>query len=413
MKKYTLSATHYDTFDRKRDTFNLCKVNDIYYFRTRVKNKLYRKSLKTSNLKKAIVRAKLLKSMKKDELIEMFELKDKDYHLLFEYDTIEELEMLLETARKMRAIEQKQAIEDNSTLQNEQSKHFRRFPHFTFEELELEFLVNQKKIGKVSNSSFKNYNSAFVKLKRFFLTRDINTLDYVDLEKFRDNLISLELNNKTINNLMAYVNQFLEFALNRRKIEYNPAKSIQSLKEEKKQKENFTDEEINKLLSETLELKDKPHMFPLFFVAAFTGMRFNEILDINEESIKTDKNDIRYIDIGASKTSSGIRKVPLHTALETFDFSPLYPLSSQDKNKYDKEMLRVLYTIIPKDQEKTFHTLRATFINRVVNNFPDKVHIVQEIVGHSKGSKSITLDTYSKEFNLDLKKEIIDTVRYG
>ena len=76
-------------------------------------------------------------------------------------------------------------------------------------------------------------------------------------------------------------------------------------------------------------------------------------------------------------------------------------------------MLRVLYTIIPKDQEKTFHTLRATFINRVVNNFPDKVHIVQEIVGHSKGSKSITLDTYSKEFNLDLKKEIIDTVRYG
>ena len=116
MKKYALSAAHYDTFDRKRDTFNLCKVNDIYYFRTRVKNKLYRKSLKTSNLKKAIVRAKLLKSMKKDELIEMFELKDKDYHLLFEYDTIEELEMLLETARKMRAIEQKQAIHSLNNL---------------------------------------------------------------------------------------------------------------------------------------------------------------------------------------------------------------------------------------------------------------------------------------------------------
>lgn len=75
-------------------------------------------------------------------------------------------------------------------------------------------------------------------------------------------------------------------------------------------------------------------------------------------------------------------------------------------------MLRVLYTIIPQEKEKTFHSLRATFINRVVNKFPDKVSIVQEIVGHSKGPQSITLDTYSKEFNLELKKEIIDSVEY-
>jgi len=412
VRKNTLSATNYDTFDRKKDTFNLCKVNDIYYFRIRINNKLYRKSLKTSNLKKAIVRSKLLKSMQKEELVEMFQLKDKDYHLLFEYDNIEELQMLLETFKTMKSIEIKQDREDAITLQREQPIHHRGFEQFTFEDLELEFLTSQKKLGKISESSFKNYNSCFVKLKQFFLKKDINTLTYKDFESFRDSLIEKKLESKTINNLMSYVNQFLEFAAQRRTIEYNAAKSIKALKEEKKYKENFTDEEILEILDRTYQLKDKPHMFPLFLVAAYTGMRFNEILDINEDSIKVDKIGIRYIDIGASKTSSGVRKVPLHSLLENFDFSPLYPLSSKNKNKYNKEMLRVLYTIIPKEKGKTFHLLRGTFVNRAVNKFPDKISIVQEIVGHSKGSQSITLDTYSKEFNLDLKKEIIDSVEY-
>ena len=37
-------------------------------------------------------------------------------------------------------------------------------------------MTNQKKVGKVSESSFKNYNSTFVKLKTFFLKKDINKL---------------------------------------------------------------------------------------------------------------------------------------------------------------------------------------------------------------------------------------------
>lgn len=345
--------------------------------------------------------------MSNEELKNMFELKDKDYHLLFEYDSIEELEKILEIAKQMKHIEKKQEQEDKQHYKNND------FENLTFEDLELEFLTHQKKINKISESSFKNYNSCFVKLKYFFRKKDINKLDYKDIEDFRDYLISLELTNKTINNLMSYVNMFLEFALNRRKIEYNPAKTIENLKEEKTTKENYTNQEIIKILQESQELDNKPHMFPLFFVGAYTGMRFNEILDINEDSLKIDNDNIKYIEIKESKTNSGIRKVPLHKHLENFDFSILFSLSSKEKNKYSKEMLRVLYTIIPKTQEKkTFHTLRGTFINRLVNQFPEKINIIQEVVGHSKGSKSITLDTYSKEFDLKLKKEIIDTLEY-
>jgi len=43
-KSKILSAKNYDTS-------NLYKVNDVYYFRTRIDNKLYRKSLKTESLK--------------------------------------------------------------------------------------------------------------------------------------------------------------------------------------------------------------------------------------------------------------------------------------------------------------------------------------------------------------------------
>jgi len=412
-KKHLLSASNYDTFNRKKDTYNIYKVSEVYYFRTRIDNKLYRKSLKTKNLKKALLRAKLLKSMKKEEQLQMFKFEDKDYKLLFEfeYDDAEELERILEIIKKMKTIEKQQEIEDKTILQRPK-RSYDDYEPFTFEELELEFLTNQKKVGKVSESSFKNYNSTFVKLKTFFRKKDINKLDYKDLEEFRDYLMSLELSNKTINNLMSYVNMYLEFALNRRKIEHNPCKSIQNLKEEKSQKKNFTDEEVIKLLQETKKLEDKPHMYPIFLIGSYTGMRFNEILDISEESLKTDSNGIKYIDIIHSKTPSGIRRVPLHKELENFDFKPLFSLSSQEKNKYNKEMLRVLYSIIPKEEGKTFHTLRGTFINRLINKNTKEITIIQEIVGHSKGDKSITCDTYSKEFDLRLKKEIINSIDY-
>lgn len=54
--KKPLSATKKDTFKEKKDTLNLYKINNYYYFRKRINKKLYRLSLKTTNFKKVLTK---------------------------------------------------------------------------------------------------------------------------------------------------------------------------------------------------------------------------------------------------------------------------------------------------------------------------------------------------------------------
>ena len=58
------------------------------------------------------------------------------------------------------------------------------------------------------------------------------------------------------------------------------------------------------------------------------------------------------------------------------------------------------------------HTSRATFIGKAINNFPEKIAIIQDIVGHSKGSQSLTIDTYGKGFSIKNKFEIVKSIIY-
>ncbi|ATB70294.1 Tyrosine recombinase XerC [Sulfurospirillum diekertiae] len=277
----------------------------------------------------------------------------------------------------------------------------------TFKQLEDLFLKQKEKVGKVGLSSIKMYKAALKDLMEYFQNININELKYQDFENFQNFLIAKGLNNKTINNKITYLRMFLDYAEKFELIEKNFANKLEMLKEEVKEKENFTGEEINSLLENaSQEFKD------FLKVAMFTGMRLQEILAIKE--ILTDsKTKIKYIQVGDSKTASGIRKVPLHGELLNIKF-PLFDIKNDDVRTFStnigKRINRYIETIA---KEKTIHTFRATFINKIVNNFPDRIEIAQELVGHSKGNKTLILNTYSKEFDISLKKEIVDSVKYG
>lgn len=340
--------------------------------------------------------------MNKEELLNMFQFKDKDYEIMFEYDDINELEQVLNKIKEIKQIQQKQEQEKDYYKRKE-------YDRFTFENLELEFLAHKKKM-EVSKASFLAYNSIFSKLKTYFKKQDINSISYKDYEDFRDTLIRQGLENKTINNNIQHLKHFLEFAKDRQLIEHNAANALENLKTTRKKTENYTDEEIINILRETYR-HPKPYIFPIFIIAIFTGMRFNEILDIDENSIK-EQDNIKYIDITRSKTKTGIRKVPLHRELLNLDFSPLFKLKESEKNKYNKEILKILYSIIDKNQGKTFHTIRATFSQKLTNIASQEIPLIMEILGHSQGKQSITLSTYSKEFYLSKKLEIINKLNY-
>jgi integrase len=83
-------------------------------------------------------------------------------------------------------------------------------------------------------------------------------------------------------------------------------------------------------------------------------------------------------------------------------------------NGAQKAILKELYRIVEKSSTKSFHTFRATFIGKCINNFPELVTVVQEIVGHSKGDRDkLTIDIYAKGYKLSLKKKVLDSVSYS
>ena len=168
----------YDTFEKNYDTKRIYKVNNTYYYRRKINQKLYRISLRTNNLKTCLQRKKLFDIMGDDEF--MYSMKLGDYEYVFEYDTIEELkEQLAITKATHEEITQKEKeykIVDNAITNSKNLKE-----NITFANLELQFLAHLKDEEKetnrsVSKASYKAYATTFDKLKNFFKDVNINHL---------------------------------------------------------------------------------------------------------------------------------------------------------------------------------------------------------------------------------------------
>jgi len=408
--KHTIKP-YYDTCHKTNATpLRLYRVKNIYYYRGRYKGKLYRISLKTSDIKKAIKLKKILDMLKGDEL---YKFKQGDYELIFEYDTVEELKQILEvtqlnqeqiSSQVSRYLETNRMME--STVANPPDTQGLRFA-----ELEIRFIEAKRKAGKVGESTYKAYASTFSKLNEYFKKTYIDTLSIEDFEDFRDFLRDEHgLKNKTINGHITYVNKFLDFAVTRKLLKENPINGIESLKEERVEKENYTNKEVRDILSYTFNEPVKTFIT----IAAYSGMRLNEIHNLTNESLKCSDTGIYYFDIKKSKSKAGIRKVPIHKEILEKILETDFPLfKNKTSNAVQKIMSRELSKLIDKNSTKTFHTFRAKFIENAVNKNSDKVLLVQEIVGHSKSDKDkLTLDTYAKGFNIELKKEVVDSVSY-
>ncbi|WP_260879161.1 tyrosine-type recombinase/integrase [Aliarcobacter butzleri] len=339
----------------------------------------------------------------------MYSMKLGDYEYVFEYDTIEELkEQLAITKATHEEITQKEKeykIVDNAITNSKNLKE-----NITFANLELQFLAHLKDEEKetnrsVSKASYKAYATTFDKLKNFFKDVNINHLSNKDFKDFRTHLKNKGLNAKTINNNMIYVSKFLDFAKDNKLIDENNSK-MKSIKEITKIKENFTEEDLRNIFNYDYELYYKN----IFKILALTGFRISELYNIKKEDI-INIDDVYCFNITEAKTENGKRQVPVHKDILEIVLSLDFPLSAKSDNAFNKEVLKQLYKVIDKDSTKSLHTFRANFISKLINKFPERVEVVQEIVGHSKNDdKKLTIQTYGKGFNIQLKKEMIDSI---
>lgn len=397
----------YDTFYKTYDTKRIYKVNETFYYRRKINNKLYRISLHTNNLKTCLQRKKLFDLMNKEDF--MYTLQLGDYKYIFEYDTIEELKEQLAitktTHEEIISIEKQYTKVDNALTNSRDKKE-----HITFALLELQFIDSLKTLKEqtnrsVSQASYKAYATTFDKLKNYFKDTNINNLSNDDFQDFRTHLKNKGLNPKTINNNMIYVSKFLDFALSKKLISENCSKMV-SIKEETKKKENFTKKDLEDIFNYDYSSYHKN----ILLILAHTGMRISELWSIKKEDIIQD-DGIYCFDLKESKTETGVRKIPIHKDILDMVLGLDFPLSIKTDNAFNKEMLKQLYLVIDKNSTKSLHTFRANFVSQLINQHPDKVELIQEIVGHSKNDdKKLTLNIYGKGFSTKVKKEVIDSI---
>ena len=406
---------NYDTISQNYDTKNLYKVDNTYYYRKRLNYKLYRISLFTKSIKIALQRKKIFDKMGVEEL--MFTMQNGDYQYIFEYETNEELEEHLtiinktciqknnETSKKIlnEVVETSKKIEDNKL-------------EITFAKLEILFIKfkkydenESKKIVKIT--TWKKWEQAFNTLKQYFDTKNIENLTTEDFRDFRKWLIEKDFKNGYVNEKMMYLNYFLDFATLKKYIKENNTKEISPLFVEDNPKEMFEKEDLDKLFNST---KIEQNIKNIFKVLMHTGIRIHEFYYIKNENILV-KDGINYLDLKIGKGKNGPRLIPIHNdildILKNFDFESIR--KKQKEGTFGNFIRDEIYKEIEQGIGKSTHSFRSNFTNQLINNFPSKIDLIQSILGHGHGAKTLVVRNYGKGFDLKNKKKLIDSIKYN
>lgn len=128
----------------------------------------------------------------------------------------------------------------------------------------------------------------------------------------------------------------------------------------------FTTEEIDILWKHKYDFVVK-----IFLVLIYTGLRANELLQNPKENWHDD-----YIDIKDSKTSAGIRTVPIAEKIK-----PIY-LELRNRNMPSYSFMKMHFGDLPLKDRHTLHDTRHTCTTMLVNAGVDD-RVVKMILGHS------------------------------
>lgn len=175
-------------------------------------------------------------------------------------------------------------------------------------------------------------------------------------------------------------------------------------------------------------LKDALYWLPL--IGLYSGLRIEEIAQLTLENVIKENgtwyfNIVESTDTQRLKTSSSVRKVPLHYELINFGFLEYYnsldgsrclmlfpELKRSVDGKWSKSISRnfgrYLDRIGRKDKNVSFHSFRHSFKDACRNAGLDR-EIHDRLTGHNDGSVS---SRYGAGFSLPKLKEAVDKVFY-
>lgn len=202
---------------------------------------------------------------------------------------------------------------------------------------------------------------------------------------------------------------------------------------------HFTDNKWRKVAKNATPA---PYTFWLFPLALFTGARMNELLQLEKKNVLSGSKGDWYLDIKnefdpktgrkikSVKNDNSIRRIPIADKLISMGFlrfvdacrtQALFPEVNRVKTGKKAAAKKLNYRLekagVNIKGQKTFHSLRHTFVTHAVNKGA-KPMLVGAVTGHLdkeefKGIPEIS-NTYFDGYEVDiLKTEVIDKLDFG
>ena len=240
-------------------------------------------------------------------------------------------------------------------------------------------------LKRVTSETLRKTNSQLKKLE-VFNTLKIKEIKLNNLQNFFD---KLKNSYGTKSMLKSVLNSIFEFALKNEFIETNRVKFIELGKNEKViERKIFTTDEI-KILFDNLDSDNRfvKKMTYGTLILIYTGLRISEFINLKTKDVDLDKN---VIYITKSKTSSGIRKIPISEKIiklfkKNIDDTKEYFFFNKKGNKYIyfnfltqfNKMLELLEL-----EKHTIHDTRHTFATLLNNANANSTSIIK-LIGHT------------------------------
>lgn len=261
------------------------------------------------------------------------------------------------------------------------------------------------------------------------------------------------LSTKTVNDQLVLINAMFNYAEKQDDwIKKNPARGL-NLKDDIKDKEKrhpYTIKQLNKLFQTPLYTgceddeygQNKPgpnhprrHKFWIPLIALFTGMRLNEICQLEANDIeKIDGIDVFNIRIEGEnedkllKTKASIRKTPIHDELKKIGFLEfvqqqrkkghvaLFPAIKKGAYDYKSHPISKWYGNFARHNgiytpKTTFHSFRHSYTDAIRNANPDISESVIEALGGWSETQT-TSKNYGSGYSIELLDKHLQKLSY-
>nr|WP_249321924.1 site-specific integrase [Campylobacter curvus] len=302
-------------------------------------------------------------------------------------------------------------------------------------------------IKKIKRDDLLNFRNVLLqlptKLSQNSLYKDKSLDEIIALAKDRS-----KISKSTIKKYIVRVSEFFKYCYDSDYIDKNPAIDLQINinQDDVTNKNPYEDSDVNALLDIVNKIRSsgdtksqrisKDELFFVTHIAAYSGMRLNEIIQLNTDDIVEKYNIVCFslntkIDVktGKSKTlktRNSVRIVPIHSKLSSiglFEFieskkklarkcGKAVRLFSCDNKDFSEYFRKKINTKVIKDNDKTrtFHSFRHTFINKLIQS-GQRVEHIAALVGHEQQYK-ITMNTYGEPVTPKILKDLVEEVNF-